>query len=122
MNLIRGEDHSPEKLEELINYMDGRLRTRIVERVRESIMSQENVLSALRDYYPFLSEAESQVCYWIIKGKTVSEICEIRHVSPSTVTSMRSRLRGKMKLSKQESLRSHLLSIVNRSYLHSIGN
>ena len=49
----------------------------------------------------------------LVDDKTVSEICEIRHVSPSTVPSIRSRLRKKAGLRPEESLKSHLKSVVN---------
>ena len=89
------------------------LSRRLVSQVKHVIHSEEMVREAIRKRHPELTDAEAEVALLIVKDKTVSEIYEIRHVSPSTVTSIRSRLRKKAGLRPEESLKSHLKSVVN---------
>ena len=56
--------------------------------------------------------AELHICVLIVMGKTVSDICYIRNVSQSTVTSVRCQLRKKFGLRKDEILQYHLRSVV----------
>jgi len=114
IDLIRGSNFNKQEAAELVDRMDASMREVIVSRVRDSIRTDENIRTALFTACPDLTDSELEVCCSIVEGRTVSEICEIRHVSPSTVTSVRSRIRSKMGLKHGDSLRNHLLSIVNR--------
>ena len=89
------------------------MRDTLVSQVKHVIHSEEMVREAIRERHPELTDAETEVALLIVADKTVSEICEIRHVSPSTVTSIRSRLRKKAGLHPGESLKSHLKSVAN---------
>ena len=97
----------------LMDELDAKVRDTLVSQVKHVIHSEEMVREAIRKRHPELTDAEAEVALLIVKDKTVSEICEIRHVSPSTVTSIRSRLRKKAGLRPEESLKSHLKSVVN---------
>lgn len=99
---------------ELIDKLDAKIRDTLVLRMREAIISEESIKEALRKSYPSLTDAEIEVALLVVNDKTVSEICEIRHVAPSTVTSIRSRLRKKTGLAQGESLKCHLTAVVNR--------
>ena len=78
---------------------------------REAAKLMDELDAKVRD--TLVSQVKHVIHSLIVKDKTVSEICEIRHVSPSTVTSIRSRLRKKAGLRPEESLKSHLKSVVN---------
>ena len=93
--------------------LDAKVRDTLVSQVKHVIHSEEMVREAIRKRHPELTDAEAEGALLIVKDKTVSEIYEIRHVSPSTVTSIRSRLRKKAGLRPEESLKSHLKSVVN---------
>ena len=95
--------HGTREAAKLMDELDAKVRDTLVSQVREAITKR----------HPELTDAEAEVALLIVKDKTVSEICEIRHVSPSTVTSIRSRLRKKAGLRPEESLKSHLKSVVN---------
>lgn len=99
---------------ELIDKLDAKIRDTLVLRMREAIISEESIKEALRQSYPDLTDAEIEVALLVVNDKTVSEICEIRHVAPSTVTSIRSRLRKKTGLAPGESLKCRLTAVVNR--------
>lgn len=108
------EAHGRKEAAELIDKLDNKIRDTLVLRAREVIMSEEAIKEALRKEYPSLTEAEIEVGILVVNDKTVSEICEIRHVAPSTVTSIRSRLRKKMGLPRGTSLKGSLTSTANR--------
>ncbi len=114
IDLIRGSNFNRQEAAELVDRMDASMREVIVSRVKDSIRTDEKIRSALVSACPSLTGSELEICCSIIDGKTVSEICEARHVSPSTVTSVRSHIRYKMGLKRGDSLRPHLLSLVNR--------
>lgn len=97
----------------LLDELDVKIRETLVAQVKHVITSEECIRRAIREHHPGLTDAEMEICVLIVSGKTVSEICEIRHVSPSTVTSIRSRLRKKIGLAPGDSLKSYLKSIAN---------
>ncbi len=105
--------HGTREAAKLMDELDAKVRDTLVSQVKHVIHSEEMVREAIRKRHPELTDAEAEVALLIVKDKTVSEICEIRHVSPSTVTSIRSRLRKKAGLRPEESLKSHLKSVVN---------
>lgn len=113
LHLLDSDNMNQKHVTEFLDKLDGRLRDAIIARVREVMNTEEKAIKAISGVYPNLTTGEMDICLMILDGKTVSEICEIRHVSPSTVTSMRSRLRTKLGLSKGESLEGHLRSLVN---------
>ena len=87
--------HGTREAAKLMDELDAKVRDTLVSQVKHVIHSEEMVREAIRKRHPELTDAEAEVALLIVKDKTVSEICEIRHVSPSTVTSIRSRLRKK---------------------------
>lgn len=97
----------------LIDKLDVKVRDTLVLRAREVIVSEENIKEALILTYPTLTDAELETAVLVVNNKTVSEICAIRHVSPSTVTSIRSRLRKKLELMPGESLKGCLTTVAN---------
>lgn len=114
IDLIRRSSFNRQEAAELVDRMDASMREVIVSRVKDSIRTDEIIRSALVSACPSLTGSELEICCSIIDGRTVSEICDARHVSPSTITSVRSRVRRKMGLKHGDSLRAHLLSVVNR--------
>lgn len=113
LQLVESGSMSKKSAAKILDKMDSRMRNLLVDRVKNVINSEERVVAALKSKYPTLTASELEICRFVVEGKSVSEICEIRHVSTSTVTSIRSRLRKKLGLAHGESLQSYLQSIVN---------
>lgn len=76
--------------------------------------TRKEVTRIMKTLYPALTRSELNICWLVVTGKSVSEICHIRHVSSSTVTSTRSRLRQKLGLEKNEILQDFLTAIIEQ--------
>ena len=111
-SLLQARNVDKKRSSELFDTLDARVKDILVSRAKEAISDEQHIIVSLKDHYPFLTSAEVEICAMIVDNKTVSEICEIRHVSPSTVTSVRSRLRKKIGLEEGTSLKTHLQSVV----------
>lgn len=107
------EAHGRKEATELIDKLDNKIRDTLILRAREVITSEEAIKEALKNAYPSLTDAEIEVAVLVVNDKTVSEICAIRHVAPSTVTSIRSRLRKKMGVPTGTSLKGRLTAVAN---------
>lgn len=111
--IINPNVRNKKEAEEMLEKMDNKIRDMLVAKVREAICSTENTRAILKQRLPEITESELEISVMIIDGKTVSEICHIRHVSPSTITSTRSRLRHKLGLKDNDGLKDYLTSTVN---------
>ncbi|NDV94834.1 LuxR family transcriptional regulator [Dysgonomonas sp. 521] len=109
--LIKNSKITPEKTEELLHNLGKRMRDTIIDQAKNLIYTNEEMIDILRKRNTDMTSSEMEICCYIIQGKTVREICEIRHISPSTVTSTRSRIRAKLGLEKNENLQQYLRTL-----------
>lgn len=109
---IRDNKMSTEDIRDFLQKMGERMYSRVVDQAKELVLKDERIIDSLKKAHCNMTPAELEICCLIIRGKTISQICEIRHVSPSTVTSIRSRLRTKLKLKKEDNLQRYLRELV----------
>lgn len=79
--LIRESGMDNREAADMVDKMDTGMRNAIVERVKESIRTEENVCKLLTDACPELTDSELAVCIYVLDGMTVSQICAARHIS-----------------------------------------
>ena len=113
LQLIKTNNMTREDTFRLLEKMEERLQEKIVDYAKNLVKNEEEIIAALKKTHPDLTFTELQLCCFIVRGKTVAEICDIRNVSASTVTSVRSRLRTKLGLKKKESLQGYLKTVVH---------
>jgi len=113
LELLKTNNISREDTLRLLGKMEERIQERILDCAKDLVQSEEEIIAALKKMHPDLTFTELQLCCYIVRGKTVAEICDIRNVSASTVTSVRSRLRTKLGLRKKESLQGYLKTVVH---------
>jgi DNA-binding CsgD family transcriptional regulator len=103
---------SKDEVQSLLNNLGKRMRDKIIDQAKILVKNEEEIIEILNTSYPKLTATEIELCCYIVVGKTVSEICDLRHVSPSTITSLRSRLRKKFGLKKDECLKTFLQTTI----------
>ena len=65
----------------------------------------------IRKLHPTITATELQICCYIIEGKSSEEISQLMGVGVSTITSNRCRIRTKLGISKERSLKVYLDSV-----------
>ncbi len=98
----------------IVSRLEKDLQEKLYLRVKEIIQSEEEIKEILRKYHPDLTVGEQQTCCFILQGKSVTDIAKIKEVSNSGVTIMRSRIRKKLHLGHNDSLKDYLEKIVRR--------
>lgn len=110
--ILKNTKMSSEDTHELLENMGKQMREKIINEAKVLVYNDEAIIEAITRVHDDLTASELEICCHIVNGKTVNEICNIRNVSPSTVTSVRSRLRTKMGLAKKDNLKRYLRSLV----------
>lgn len=115
VDIIRSASTGEADVRELMSRIGDKMARSITDKVKKSIISENSVRRILMEKHPDLTTSELEICFLILDGKTVSQICELRHVSSSTVTSVRCRLRKKIGLRQGDNLKNYLDSVINKS-------
>lgn len=111
LNFVRGNTVSDSQLEELVSALCGKEEISLVKQMKQEIEKNCDYAEDIRRLHPTITATELQVCCYIVQGKTSEEIAQLMGVGISTITSGRCRLRSKLGLKKNRSLKVYLDSV-----------
>ncbi len=114
LELITKGKMTRQKATELLERSERKVSTALIDRVKDVIVKEETVKQAIRKTHSGLTDKDLQLCCHIAEGLTAGEIAHITSKALSSVTARRSRLRTKLGLKEGESLRDHIMMLVNR--------
>ena len=105
----------PEKAGGLIDRLSPERRQHIIKNVERYIYDDNTKKAALLKACPQLTESEFQICWLIVQGKSLREVCAILQKNESNITSQRSHIRRKLGLQRKDNLRIYLTNAINQS-------
>lgn len=101
---------SPVQTQQLTTILGQKIEQRIIWNARYLLQEEKHFLTSLKKHCPTLTPGEQKVCFLIFQEMTVSQISSLLNITESTVTSIRSHIRLKLKLSKENNLNEYLHS------------
>lgn len=111
IKLLKQKKLTGQQTSELLSLLGKDTETYILTELRRMVEKEYHHFHLLEEYAPSLTPSEREVCRLILLDKTVSEICSALQKTESTITSTRSHIRSKLGLSKNDNLKSVLLTI-----------
>lgn len=115
-DMVKDYNLGNDEIGQLLHQMGNRMKEKVINQAKVLVYQDEEISEALKEKYPCLTNTELKVCCHIMRGQTVGDICKIRNVSPSTVTSIRCRIRKKINLEKNDNLQSFLQALVHKKH------
>lgn len=110
---VTGKRIDIDKTNEVMNLLEERLRARLEYKAKEMIKMEHDYTVIIQKRCPPLTDMELKTANYVLKGMTSAEIASTLDTTTSTVTTLRSRIRNKCALLKEESLQSYLERIVS---------
>jgi len=108
-DLKKNQTEKMQKLDELIDFIDEKLKTDNWERFNISFLSlYENFYKNIHIKFPDLSAADLRLCALLRLGMSTKEIASVFNQNADSVKVARYRLRQKFKMIKKENLQSFL--------------
>jgi DNA-binding CsgD family transcriptional regulator len=110
--MIKKGNLKPKQAGKILAKMEDSTREKIIYQLKKQVEDDGKAKRALLATHPNLTAGELDLACLIVAGKTVPEIVRMKQVKYSAVTVARSRLRTKIGLAKESSLRNYLESVV----------
>ena len=99
------------QIEEIIIAMSGKEGASVIQQIKKEMEDSREYAEDIRKLHPTITATELQICCYIIEGKSSEEISQLMGVGGSTITSNRCRIRTKLGISKERSLKVYLDSV-----------
>lgn len=110
---LKNKHISADKTLSVLKLINKNISQRIASQARQLVRDEQIYSPILLSHYPNLTCGELEVCLFIIRGMTVSQISAALNITLSTVTTIRSNIRTKMNLPKDINLRQHINSVIH---------
>ncbi len=101
-------DNEHEKAASLLDRLTPRSKEKLRKKLTIYFRDSELETLVYTRLCPELTKNEIEICGYVLQGKSVKEICELTGKTESNITSQRSHIRSKLKMKRQEDLRSGL--------------
>lgn len=88
----------------LMERLDPELRQRIIKHASEHLRKEEIEKLAWDMVCADLTKSEKEICKLVVQGRNLKEICALLDKAESNITSQRSHIRKKLKLSRKDDL------------------
>lgn len=103
----------PEKTDGLFGRLSPERQYHIIKNVERYIFDDKAKKAALLTACPQLTESEFEICWLIVQGKSLKEMCAMLKKNESNITSQRSHIRRKLGLQRKDSLKMFLDKLIN---------
>lgn len=110
---LKNKHISADKTLSVLKLINENISHRIASQARQLVRDEQMYSPILLSRYPNLTSGELEVCLFIIRGMTVSQISAALNITLSTVTTIRSNIRTKMNLPKDINLRQHINTVIH---------
>lgn len=104
IHLTQRKKLSDKQKSKLLELLDEHTKTSVLEAAAEVVEKKKRNLSLLDNQELRLTPYEKEVCLLILKEMTVADIARKLDKTPTSITSVRASIRGKLKLQKEENL------------------
>lgn len=111
LKLMRRQELSDRQTGELLDLLGESSREYILTQARKMLLREGTDLKRLKEYAPELLPSEVEICRLILEDKTIPEIAKALKVAPSNISSRRTGIRAKLKLSTEANLKDELIRI-----------
>lgn len=108
---MKQKNVAPEQTTHVLKMLGKRSEELIMYRAKEIMSMEEQNFALLMEYCPEITRSEREVCSLILQDKNTREISILLDKSINTITSTRSHIRAKLKLSKDANLYDELVRI-----------
>lgn len=110
---VTGKRIDVDKTRDILKLMEERLQARLAYKAKELLKEEQDYTALLLQQCPSLTDLELKTANYIIKGISTPEIASAMDTTISAVTTIRSRIRSKCGLQRNDNLQSYLCGLIN---------
>lgn len=99
----------------LLKRLTNKSRENLLANVEEYIVSRDTEKKHLKKVFPDFTPSEIEICYLILHGKKLTEICKTLGKTETNVNSQRAKMRKKLELQPSDNLREKLQNRINQA-------